>query len=180
MSQRSHEAGDIQGVVLMLSGPNLGLLGTRQPQLYGTASLADHVRAATEAGARHGLGVEHHQCDHEGDLVTAVHRARGRTQAIVINAGALSHTSWSLHDALAAYEGVVVELHLTNPAAREPWRHTSVLAAVADGTVAGFGALGYPLAMEAVHQMLSLRRGAPPGSTGTSPVGVPTEERSLP
>ena len=98
----------------------------------------------------------------------AVHGARGRNAAIVINAGALSHTSWSLHDALAAYEGVVVELHLSNPTAREPWRHTSVIAPVAAGVVAGFGGLGYELAMEAVRRLLAARDtpGMPPGGNG--------------
>jgi 3-dehydroquinate dehydratase-2 len=77
--------------------------------------------------------------------------------AVVINAGALTHTSWSIHDALAAYDGVVVELHLSNPAAREPFRHTSTIASVSDGCIAGFGALGYPLAIEAVARLLADR-----------------------
>ena len=81
--------------------------------------------------------------------------ARGRAVAIIVNAGALSHTSWSLHDALAAFGGVVVELHLTNPAAREPFRHTSVIAPVADGCIAGFGGMGYGLAVHAVHRLLA-------------------------
>jgi len=142
-------------VVLVLSGPNLDLLGTRQPEIYGTASLAEHVARATETADRLGLEVEHVQSNHEGNLIDAVHAARGRVGALVVNAGALSHTSWSLHDALAAFDGPVVELHLSNPAAREPWRHTSVLAPVADGSIAGFGGLGYALAIEAVHQLLA-------------------------
>ena len=77
----------------------------------------------------------------------------------MVNAGALTHTSWALHDALAAFDGVVIELHLSNPAAREPFRHTSVVAPVADGSIAGFGALGYPLAIEAVHRLLTARTG---------------------
>jgi 3-dehydroquinate dehydratase-2 len=80
--------------------------------------------------------------------------------AIIINAGALTHTSWSLHDALAAFEGVVVELHLSNPASREPFRHTSVVAPVADGCIAGFGGLGYSLAVEATHRLLMARSGS--------------------
>jgi len=141
-------------LVLLVSGPNLDLLGEREPELYGTATLADHVARATAAAAALGLVVEHIQSNHEGDLVEAVHGARRRAAAVVINAGALSHTSWSLHDALAAYEGVVVELHLSNPAAREPFRHTSVIAPVADGLVAGFGGLGYELALQAVRRLL--------------------------
>jgi 3-dehydroquinate dehydratase-2 len=140
--------------VLLLSGPNLELLGQREPEIYGTATLADHVAAAAEAGHRLGLEVEHLQSDYEGALIEAIHGARGRAGAIVINAGALSHTSWSLHDALATFEGPVVELHLSNPAGREPFRHTSVLAPVAAGVIAGFGGLGYILAMEAVARLL--------------------------
>jgi 3-dehydroquinate dehydratase II len=142
------------GTVLLLSGPNLGLLGRRQPEIYGSATLESHVAAARSAGARVGLAVEHVQSEHEGSLIEAVHAARGRCAAIVVNAGALSHTSWSLHDALAAFDGVVVEVHLSNPAAREPWRHTSVLAPVAAGSIAGFGGLGYELAIEAVRRIL--------------------------
>jgi 3-dehydroquinate dehydratase II len=146
------------GSVLLLSGPNLTLLGEREPSVYGTATLADHVAAATEAATARDLSLEHVQSDHEGDLVQAVHAARGRVDAIIVNAGALTHTSWSLHDALAAFDGVVVELHLSNPAAREPFRHTSVVAPVADGSIAGFGRIGYGLAVEAVGQLLAARR----------------------
>jgi 3-dehydroquinate dehydratase-2 len=145
------------GLVLLLSGPNLNLLGEREPEVYGTATLEDHVAAATIAAQAHGLTLEHLQSNHEGDLVEAVHGARGRAVAIIVNAGALSHTSWSLHDALAAFDGVVVELHLSNPAAREPFRHTSTIAPVADGCIAGFGGLGYPLAVEAVSRILAGR-----------------------
>lgn len=145
------------GSVLLVSGPNLTLLGEREPSVYGTASLADHVAAATEAATARGLTLEHVQSDHEGDLVQAIHAARGRVDAIIVNAGALSHTSWSLHDALAAFDGVVVELHLSNPAAREPFRHTSVVAPVSDGSIAGFGQIGYGLAVDAVHQLLAAR-----------------------
>ncbi|HUY22284.1 MAG TPA: type II 3-dehydroquinate dehydratase [Acidimicrobiales bacterium] len=148
-------------LVLMLSGPNLDLLGEREPEIYGRARLADHVTAATAEAAACGLELEHHQSNHEGELVELVHGARGRAAAVVVNAGALTHYSWSLHDALAAFEGVVVELHLSNPAAREPWRHTSVVAGVADGAIAGFGGLGYLLAVRAVAALLAER---PPGS----------------
>ena len=141
-------------LVVLVSGPNLNLLGEREPAVYGTDTLADHVARAEKAAARHGLELQHVQSNHEGDLIEAVHGARGRADALVINAGALSHTSWSLHDAVAAFDGPVVELHLSNPAAREPFRHTSVLAPVADGVVAGFGRLGYGLAIDAVAALL--------------------------
>ncbi|HVX21793.1 MAG TPA: type II 3-dehydroquinate dehydratase [Acidimicrobiales bacterium] len=145
--------------ILLLSGPNLNLLGDREPAVYGTDTLDDHVATATTAAAELGLAVEHVQSNHEGDLVEAVHGAQGRAAAVVVNAGALTHTSWSLHDALAAFDGVVVELHLSNPAAREPFRHTSVVAPVADGLVAGFGGLGYRLAVQAVAALLARRAG---------------------
>lgn len=140
--------------VLLLSGPNLNLLGAREPEVYGTATLDDHVKRAAAAAGRHGLELGHLQSNHEGELIEAVHAARGTTDALIINAGALSHTSWSLHDAVAAFDGPVVELHLSNPAAREPFRHTSVLAPVANGVVAGFGGLGYELAVDAVAALL--------------------------
>ena len=144
-------------LVLLLSGPNLNLLGEREPAVYGTDTLADHVKRAETAAARHGLELEHRQSNHEGELVEAVHGARGRADALVINAGALSHTSWSLHDAVAAFDGPVVELHLSNPAAREPFRHTSVLAPVTAGVIAGFGGLGYELAIAAAASLLENR-----------------------
>ncbi|MHB8221110.1 MAG: type II 3-dehydroquinate dehydratase [Acidimicrobiales bacterium] len=159
--------------VLILSGPNLNLLGERQPEVYGRETLDDHVRAATEEGRLLGLAIEHRWSNDEGELVGAVHAARGRFDALVVNAGAFSHTSWSLHDALAAFDGVVVELHLSNPAAREPFRHRSVLASVSDGTIAGFGGLGYNLAMTAVARLLDAggSRGAQPSRVGAPGAG---------
>jgi 3-dehydroquinate dehydratase-2 len=145
------------GSILLLSGPNLNLLGDREPAVYGSATLEEHVATAAEAASALGLALDHFQTNHEGDLVDAVHRARGVADAIIVNAGALSHTSWSLHDALAAFDGVVVELHLSNPAAREPFRHTSVIAPVSDGCIAGFGGMGYRLAVEAVRRLLDAR-----------------------
>lgn len=144
-------------LVVLLSGPNLDLLGERQPEVYGTDTLAQVVAVAAEEAARLGLGFEHHQSNHEGELVEHVHAARGRAAALVVNAGALSHYSWALHDAVAAFDGVVVELHLSNPAAREPFRHVSVLAPVVDGSIAGFGPLGYRLAMVSVAGLLDGR-----------------------
>jgi len=141
-------------IVLLLSGPNLDLLGERQPEVYGTATLADHVATARATAEGHGLAVEHVQSNHEGELVEAVHGARGRAAAIVVNAGALTHYGWSLHDALAAFDGPVVELHLSNPGGREPWRQTSVVAPVASGTISGFGGDGYRLALDAVGHLL--------------------------
>lgn len=141
-------------VLLLLSGPNLNLLGEREPHVYGSATLEDHVRVATAEADRHGLAVEHHQSNHEGELVDLIHSARGRAAAIVINAGAFTHYAWALHDALAAFEGPVVELHLSNPSSREGWRSTSVVAPVASGVIAGFGGDGYRLAIDAVARLL--------------------------
>ena len=140
--------------LLLLSGPNLNLLGERQPDVYGSDTLNDYVEAARVAAATRGLVLEHLQSNHEGEMVDAIHGARGRCAGIVVNPGAFTHYAWAIHDALAAFEGPVVELHLSNPAAREPWRHTSVVAPVAAGTIAGFGGAGYRMAVEAVADLL--------------------------
>ena len=134
-------------LLLLLSGPNLNLLGERQPDVYGTETLDDHVESARLAAGARGLTLEHVQSNHEGELVDAIHAARGRCAGIVVNPGAFTHYAWAIHDALAAFEGPVVELHLSNPAAREPWRHTSLVAPVASGTIAGFGAAGHRTAL---------------------------------
>ena len=135
-------------VILLLSGPNLNLLGEREPEIYGTTTLADLVELATKTAAEHDYEVEHLQSNHEGDLVDAIHRARHRCDAIVINAGAFTHYSFALADALATFEGVKVELHISNPEAREHWRHDSVISPFMTASVAGFGATGYRLAIE--------------------------------
>jgi 3-dehydroquinate dehydratase II len=162
-------------VVLVLSGPNLDLLGSREPEIYGTDTLEDHIVRAREAGHRYGLAIEHVQSNHEGQLIEAVHAARGRAAALIVNAGALTHSSWSLHDALAAFDGVVVELHLSNPAAREPFRHRSVVAPVADGSLTGFGGLGYELAVEAVARLLERRGNGPSDRTDHAPAEAATD-----
>ena len=144
-------------LVLLLSGPNLNLLGTRQPEVYGTTTLEEHVATARHAADAAGLDLEHLQSNHEGVLVDAIQGARGRCVAVVINPGAFTHYSWAIHDALAAFDGVVVELHISNPNAREPWRHVSVVAPVADGSIMGFGLAGYRLAADAVRALLNER-----------------------
>jgi 3-dehydroquinate dehydratase-2 len=145
-----------QPLILLLSGPNLNLLGQREPSIYGTDTLADHVARASSAAAAHGFALEHLQSNHEGELVEAIHAARNRCAAIVINAGAFTHYAWSIHDALATFAGPVVELHLSNPNAREPWRHTSVIAPVARGSIVGFGGHGYVMAIDAVAHLLGV------------------------
>jgi 3-dehydroquinate dehydratase-2 len=144
--------------ILLLSGPNLNLLGAREPEVYGTTTLDELVANARAAAETRGHELEHLQSNHEGELIDAIHGARGRCAAIVFNPGAFTHYAYALADALAAYEGVIVELHLSNPHAREPWRHTSVVAPVATGTIGGFGAAGYRLAIDAVAEQLEEKK----------------------
>ncbi len=141
-------------VIALLHGPNLNLLGQREVDIYGTTTEADLVSLVEKAAAGHGLTVEFFQSNHEGELVDKVHEVRGRCAGIVINGGAISHYGWSLHDALATFEGPVVEVHLSNTSKREPWRHTSVLTPVANGTIMGLGPHGYELAIEAIARLL--------------------------
>ena len=143
-----------RGLVLLVNGPNLNLLGEREPEVYGHATLDDHVETVRHAAAEFGLEIEHVQSNHEGDLVDAIQGARGRAAAIVINPGAFTHYAWALHDALASFAGPVIEVHLSNPSARESWRHTSVVSPVATGTITGLGGLGYVLAVKACVRLL--------------------------
>lgn len=141
-------------LVLLLHGPNLNLLGDREPEIYGTDTLDDYVSFTTVAAEQHGLTLEAHQSNHEGELIEHIHRARGRCAAIIINPGAFTHYAWAIHDALAAFDGPVVEVHISNPNAREPWRHTSVVAPVSTGSIMGFGKQGYDLAVRAIAARL--------------------------
>jgi len=143
--------------ILVLSGPNLNLLGEREPAHYGTTTLDEIVALATETAAKFGHDVEHLQSNHEGVLVDAIHGARGRCAAIICNAGAFSHYAYALTDALATFDGVKIEVHLSNPAAREEWRHLSVIAPVVDGSITGLRAAGYRFAVEAVAALLADR-----------------------
>ena len=136
--------------VLILNGPNLNLLGSREPDIYGTASLQDHIESASAAAAAHGLTVKSLQSNSEAELVEAIHSATGAVDAIIINAGALTHYSWSLHDALRSFKGNKIEVHLSNPSAREEFRHVSVVSGVVDGSISGFGGLSYVLAIHAL------------------------------
>jgi 3-dehydroquinate dehydratase-2 len=145
----------VQPLIVLLSGPNLTLLGERQPLIYGSQTLAEHAELAEATATKLGYGFEHRQSDSEASLVADVHAARGRASALVVNAAALTHYGWSLRDSLATFDGPIVELHISNPYAREPWRHTSVLSGVCDGSIAGFGAVGYRLAVEAAHALIT-------------------------
>ena len=136
--------------VLVLNGPNLGRLGSREPEVYGTTTRAQLAEACAAAGRELGLRVEVRQTDDEAELVGWVHEAADGQIPIVLNPAAFTHYSYALRDALAMRTAPLIEVHLSNPAAREAFRHTSVVAGVADGTVAGFGVLSYELALRAV------------------------------
>jgi 3-dehydroquinate dehydratase-2 len=141
--------------ILLLNGPNLNLLGQREPHIYGSDTLSTHVSNAQSVAKDLGFELVAMQSNSSSELVDAIHAARGVHSAIVINPGAFTHYAWSIHDALSAFDGPVVELHLSNPQRRESWRHESVVAPVAVGTIAGFGAKGYSLAIQAVASHLS-------------------------
>src|SRR5262245_48867551 len=134
--------------ILLLSGPNLNLFGQRDPLVYGTDTLDEMVGDARDAAARFGYEVEHVQSNHEGVLIDAIHDARNRCDAIVINPGAFGHYSYAIADALQTFEGVKIELHVSNTAAREEWRRHSAISAAVTGTISGLGRTGYRLAIE--------------------------------
>ena len=139
--------------VLVLNGPNLGRLGSREPEVYGTADFGELSEACRAAGRLLGLHVEVRQTDDEAELIGWVHEAIDQRLPVVLNPAAFTHYSYALRDALAMRTAPLVEVHISNPAAREPFRHSSVVAGVADGTIAGFGLLSYQLALEAIAQL---------------------------
>ncbi len=140
--------------VFVLNGPNLNLLGEREPEIYGHETLGDIEGLCERTGKTHGLAIDFRQSNHEGELVTWVQEARGSAQAIVINAAAYSHTSVALLDALQAFEGPVIEVHLSNVFAREEFRHRSHVSQRSDGVLCGAGPDGYALALGAVAQLI--------------------------
>jgi 3-dehydroquinate dehydratase II len=140
--------------VLILNGPNLGRLGAREPEIYGSATLSDIGAACAALGAELGLAVDLRQTDDEAELIGWIHEAADRRLPMVLNPAAFTHYSYALRDALAMRTAPLVEVHLSNPAARESFRHNSVVSAVADGTIAGFGPQSYELALRAVARLL--------------------------
>ncbi|MDB5622077.1 MAG: aroQ [Devosia sp.] len=140
--------------VLVLNGPNLNLLGTREPAIYGSQTLQDIEDLCGTAAAELGLAIDFRQSNHEGELVTWIQDARMSADAILINPAAYSHTSVAIADAIKAVGLPVVEVHLSNIHQREPFRHHSYVSAVAVGVLCGFGALGYKLALQALAEKL--------------------------
>lgn len=148
-------------LIYALSGPNLNLLGKREPQIYGSDSLESiHERMRNGAG---NARVETRQSNHEGTLVDWIQEAGNKADALIINAGGYTHTSIAIHDALRALSIPIIEVHLSNPSAREPFRHVNYISPVASATIAGLGALGYELAIKAVLQLID-----PTDNKGTS------------
>ncbi len=143
--------------IYCLNGPNLNLLGEREPAIYGSGTLDDLRRLTEEAASQAGARVEFRQTNHEGELVEWVQEARKFAGAVVINAGGYTHTSVALHDALKVLTIPVVEVHLSNPGVREAFRHNSFVAPAASGLIAGFGALGYRLAVLAAASLAEQR-----------------------
>ena len=148
----------MQKTVFVLNGPNLNLLGTREPQMYGAQTLADVEQLCAQACARHGLQLRFHQSNHEGQLIDWIHEAgqlhaRGALAGVILNAGAYTHTSIALMDAIKGTGVALLELHISNVFAREAFRHHSYLSAVARAVMCGFGVAGYGLAIDGLAQL---------------------------
>ena len=141
-------------IILVLNGPNLNMLGLREPAVYGHETLADVEAMAQACGTEHGFAVECKQTNHEGQMIDWIHQARGRAAGIVINPGAWTHTSVAIHDALIACEVPVLEVHISNVHKREAFRHHSYVSLVAVGVIAGFGTQGYTLAIDRFARLL--------------------------
>lgn len=141
-------------VIYVLNGPNLNLLGTREPDIYGSATLDDIAGQLEDQAQTLGLAVDVRQSNHEGHLVDWLHEAQATgAKAVLLNAGAYTHTSVALHDAIKAVSVPVIEVHLSNPHRREAFRHISLIGQAAQGTIAGFGALSYTLALDAAAKL---------------------------
>jgi 3-dehydroquinate dehydratase-2 len=140
--------------VFVLNGPNLNLLGLREPDVYGSDTLDDIAGACEDRARALGFDIEFRQSNHEGHLIDWLHEANAdQAKAVILNPGGYTHTSVALHDAVKAISVPVIEVHLSNPHAREPFRHRSYVGKAARGTIAGFGALGYLLALDAAAKL---------------------------
>ncbi|MFP7570522.1 type II 3-dehydroquinate dehydratase [Marivita sp. S2033] len=140
--------------VFLINGPNLNLLGQREPEVYGSDTLEDVTVRCDRLARTGGLDLKAMQSNHEGDLIDMIHRARDEAAAIIINPGAFTHTSVAILDALNAYDGLVFEVHISNVHKRESFRHHSYVSARADGVLAGFGVEGYELALRRIISLL--------------------------
>ena len=141
--------------IYILNGPNLNTLGRREPAIYGSATLADVERRCREVGEAAGFEIVFRQSNHEGELVDWIQEAREEAAAIIINAAAYTHTSLAIHDALRYFDKPIVEVHISNIHAREEIRHKSLIAPIALGMIAGFGPVGYELAITALKTRLT-------------------------
>ncbi len=141
--------------VMVLNGPNLGRLGAREPEIYGTASWDDLVRGCEAWGRELAIDVDVRQTDHEGELIGWLHEATGYVSGVVLNPAAFTHYSYALRDACAMLEVPLIEVHLSNPHTREEFRHTSVISGVATGVIAGFGTDSYRLALEEIARLIA-------------------------
>jgi 3-dehydroquinate dehydratase-2 len=141
-------------IIFVLNGPNLNLLGTREPEVYGSETLDDIAGALEDRARELGLRVDLRQSNHEGHLIDWLHEAQAvGARAVILNAGAFTHSSIALHDAVKAIATPVIEVHISNPYAREPFRRRSYVAPVALGTITGFGPIGYQLALDAAARL---------------------------
>jgi 3-dehydroquinate dehydratase II len=147
-------------VILVLNGPNLNLLGTRQPEIYGRASLADVEKSCRRRAGELGLGLEFRQSNHEGELIDWIQQARGKMAGIVINPAGYSHSSVALLDALVASDLPVIEVHLSNIFKREAFRHHSFVSEAARGVICGLGPRGYVLALDALADIIAAKKDA--------------------
>jgi 3-dehydroquinate dehydratase II len=148
------EGNDLSRTVYVLNGPNLNLLGKRQPAIYGSETLADVEASCRNVGGELGLGIEFRQSNREYEIIDWIHEARERAGAIVINPAAFTHTSVAILDALHTFEGPIIEVHISNIHKREPFRHHSFVSSVAAGVIAGFGVQGYELALRRVARLI--------------------------
>ncbi|MEI9931987.1 MAG: type II 3-dehydroquinate dehydratase [Rhizomicrobium sp.] len=140
--------------IYVLNGPNLNLLGTREPEVYGTTTLAEIGKMVASRAKKHGLGIKFDQSNHEGKLVDWIQECRTKSCGLILNAGALTHTSVALHDACKALSHPIIEVHLSNPYARESFRRHSYISPVANGVICGLGAMGYVAAIDALAALL--------------------------
>jgi len=173
--ERGHAPEEL--VILVIHGPNLNLLGTREPHIYGSTTLREINEDLQARGAELGLAVETFQSNHEGLLIDRVQQAHGKAAGMIVNAGGLTHTSVSLRDAIAAIRVPTIEVHLSNLYAREEFRHHSYLAPVCLGQIAGLGPIGYRLALDALARLVPGKRSVP-SSRPTPSDSIPIKSRA--